>query len=103
METAGTSPGPVPAVHLQGITKRFGAIVACDDVDLRLYHGRIHGVLGENGAGKSTLMKVLIGLVPADAGAVFIDGERQIIRDPHEAARHGIGMVHQHFSLVEGP
>ena len=101
METAGAGPGPVPAIHLQGITKRFGAIVACDDVDLRLHHGRIHGVLGENGAGKSTLMKVLIGLVPADAGAIFIDGERQFIRDPRDAARHGIGMVHQHFSLVE--
>ena len=82
METAGAGPEPVPAIHLQGITKRFGAIVACDDVDLLLHHGRIHGVLGENGAGKSTLMKILIGLVPADAGAVFIDGERQIIRDP---------------------
>jgi ABC-type uncharacterized transport system ATPase subunit len=99
--SAGTGSELDPAVDLQGISKRFGAIVACDDVDLRLYHGRIHGILGENGAGKSTLMKVLIGLVPVDSGQVLIDGVRQAIRDPLEAARHGIGMVHQHFSLVE--
>ena len=101
MDLAGTGRGPVPAIHLHGITKRFGAIVACDGVDLSLHRGRIHGILGENGAGKSTLMKVVIGLVPADAGQVFIHGERQHIRDPLDAARHGIGMVHQHFSLVE--
>ena len=92
---------PVPAIHLRGITKRFGAIVACDDIDMRLFRGRIHGILGENGAGKSTLMKVLIGLVPPDSGQVFIDGDRRFIRDPLDAAGYGIGMVHQHFSLVE--
>ena len=100
-ESPGTGSEPVPAVDLRGITKRFGAIVACDDVDLQLHRGRIHGILGENGAGKSTLMKVLIGLVPVDAGQVSIDGERRAIRDPLDAARYGIGMVHQHFSLVE--
>ncbi len=92
---------PTPAVELKGVTKRFGAVVACDAVDLRLHRGRIHGILGENGAGKSTLMKILIGLVLPDAGSIEIDGERCQIVDPIDAARRGIGMVHQHFSLVD--
>ena len=92
---------PQPAVRLKGITKRFGAVVACDGVDLDLHRGRIHGILGENGAGKSTLMKVLIGLVIPDAGDVEIDGRRVTIADPQAAANLGIGMVHQHFSLVD--
>ena len=96
--TAGTA---VPAVRLSSISKSFGAIVACDRVDLSLWRGRIHGILGENGAGKSTLMKVLIGLVLPDGGTIEVDGERCQIRDPHDAAIRGIGMVHQHFSLVE--
>ena len=96
--TAGTD---VPAVRLTSISKSFGAIVACDRVDLTLHRGRIHGILGENGAGKSTLMKVLIGLVLPDRGTIEVDGERCQIRDPHDAAGRGIGMVHQHFSLVE--
>ena len=90
-----------PAVELTGITKRFGGIVACDQVDLALPRGRIHGILGENGAGKSTLMKVLIGLVLPDAGVIRIDGQPQAIRDPLAAADLGIAMVHQHFSLVD--
>jgi simple sugar transport system ATP-binding protein len=90
-----------PAVELLGITKRFGSVVACDDVDLVLERGRIHGVLGENGAGKSTLMKVLIGLIVPDAGTVKLNGETQHIRDPRHSAELGIAMVHQHFSLVE--
>ncbi len=89
------------AAELQGITKRFGAVLACDDVDLSLWRGEIHGILGENGAGKSTLMKVLFGLVLPDAGTIRIDGAACRIRDPAEAAEQGIGMVHQHFSLVE--
>ena len=96
--TAGTE---VPAVRLSSISKSFGAIVACDHVDLTLHRGQIHGILGENGAGKSTLMKVLIGLVLPDGGTIEVDGERCQIRDPHDAAARGIGMVHQHFSLVE--
>ena len=96
--TAGTE---VPAVRLTSISKSFGAIVACDRVDLTLHRGRIHGILGENGAGKSTLMKVLIGLVLPDGGTIEVDGERCQIRDPHDASVRGIGMVHQHFSLVE--
>ena len=96
--TAGTD---VPAVRLNSVSKSFGAIVACDNVTLTLRRGLIHGILGENGAGKSTLMKMLIGLVLPDRGTIEVDGERCQIRDPHEAAERGIGMVHQHFSLVE--
>ena len=98
---AGTDESSVPAVALHGITKRFGAVVACDQVDLTLQRGRIHGILGENGAGKSTLMKILIGLVLPDAGHIEIDGNRTQINDPLMAAGLGIGMVHQHFSLVD--
>ena len=90
-----------PAVKLQQLTKRFGAVVACDRVDLELHRGRIHGVLGENGAGKSTLMKMMIGLVLADHGSISIDGRPARITSPRDAASHGIAMVHQHLSLVD--
>ena len=91
----------VPAVALHGICKNFGAVRACDGVDLALHRGRIHGILGENGAGKSTLMKILIGLVLPDQGHIEIHGERRQINDPLAASDLGIGMVHQHFSLVD--
>ncbi len=93
--------GSAPAVDFRNITKRFGSVTACDGVDLVLRRGRIHGILGENGAGKSTLMKMLIGLVLPDEGAIHIDGAAQQIHSPLDAASLGIGMVHQHFSLVE--
>ena len=92
---------PVPAVAFNNITKTFGAVTACDSVDLSVHRGRIHGVLGENGAGKSTLMKMLIGLVLPDSGSIAIDGTTQHIQSPLAAASLGIGMVHQHFSLVD--
>ena len=100
-DAAGGELGTPPAVELIDITKRFGQIVACDQVSLTLHRGRIHGILGENGAGKSTLMKVLIGLVLPDAGRVRVNGSQVQIVDPVDAAKHGIAMVHQHFSLVE--
>ena len=102
--------GPVPggplatgrvAIRLDQVSKRYGAVTACDEVDLTLTAGRIHGVLGENGAGKSTLMKIMIGLVLPDEGTISVDGHRVRFVDPTDAARYGIGMVHQHFSLVE--
>ena len=101
MTGAGGSDPSVPAVELAGITKHFGGILACDQVDLTLRRGRVHGILGENGAGKSTLMKVLIGLVLPDAGSIRIDGQPRTIHDPLAAAALGIAMVHQHFSLVD--
>lgn len=90
-----------PAIELCGVTKRYGAVTACNAVDLALRSGEIHGILGENGAGKSTLMKMLIGLVLPDAGKVLVDGMARRIDDPQAASEIGIGMVHQHFSLVE--
>jgi general nucleoside transport system ATP-binding protein len=92
---------PPPAVAIRNITKRFGEIVACDGVDLELRRGEVHGILGENGAGKSTLMRILIGLVTPDDGEIAIDGNVRQIADPQTAAALGIGMVHQHFSLVD--
>ncbi|MFN8023472.1 MAG: ABC transporter ATP-binding protein [Acidimicrobiales bacterium] len=90
-----------PAVRLTGVTKRYGHVVACDGVDLELMPGEVHGILGENGAGKSTLMKILIGLVQPDEGNVALGGREVVIHDPQTAAELGIGMVHQHLSLVE--
>lgn len=89
------------ALEVHGMTKRFGSLVACDEVDLVLRRGEIHGVLGENGAGKSTLMRMLIGLALPDSGSIAIDGEPCRIIDPLHAASRGIGMVHQHYSLVD--
>ena len=95
------APRPRTAIRLDGVTKTYGSVTACDRVELELHCGRIHGVLGENGAGKSTLMKIMIGLVLPDEGTITINGDRVRLHDPTDAARHGIGMVHQHFSLVE--
>ena len=95
------SDGPAPALELRGISKRYGPVVACDAVDLAVQRGEVHGLLGENGAGKSTLMKVLMGLVPADAGEIYRNGARVRVDTPLRAAELGLGMVHQHFSLIE--
>jgi general nucleoside transport system ATP-binding protein len=87
-------------LELDGITKRFGSLVANDHVSLTVEPGEIHCLLGENGAGKSTLMNILFGLLHADSGEIRIDGVPVTIADPGEAVRHGIGMVHQHFMLI---
>lgn len=92
----------VPILELRGITKSYGTVKACAGVDLRVDAGEIHGLLGENGAGKSSLMKVLLGLVRRDAGTVLVRGEEVALDSPQEAAELGIGMVHQHFSLING-
>jgi len=83
------------------ITKRFPGIIANDDITLQLRKGEIHALLGENGAGKSTLMSVLFGLYQPEEGEIRIDGKKVDIRDPNDANALGIGMVHQHFKLVE--
>jgi ABC-type uncharacterized transport system ATPase subunit len=90
-----------PAVEMRGIVKRFPGVVANDGVDLRVYPGEIHALLGENGAGKSTLMNVLAGLYRPDEGEIFVQGRAADIRSPRDATRLGIGMVHQHFMLVQ--
>ncbi|WNB84995.1 ABC transporter ATP-binding protein [Cellulomonas sp. ATA003] len=87
-------------LELRGITKRFGALVANDHIDLTVRAGEIHCLLGENGAGKSTLMNVLYGLYTADEGEVLIDGQVQQFAGPGDAMAAGIGMVHQHFMLI---
>lgn len=86
---------------MQHITKRFPRIVANDDVSFALRKGEIHALLGENGAGKSTLMSVLFGLYKPDGGQIFVKGKEVKINNPQEANRLGIGMVHQHFKLVQ--
>ncbi len=88
-------------LQLKGITKQFGSFVANDSVDLDIRPGEIHCLLGENGAGKSTLMNVLYGLYQPDGGEILIDGRPQTFADPKAAMAAGIGMVHQHFMLVE--
>ena len=87
-------------LELRGITKRFGALVANDHIDLTVEEGEIHALLGENGAGKSTLMNVLYGLYQADEGQILLDGEVQHFAGPGDAMAAGIGMVHQHFMLI---
>ncbi|HEU4807348.1 MAG TPA: ABC transporter ATP-binding protein [Homoserinimonas sp.] len=87
-------------LELRGITKRFGALVANDHIDLTVQEGEIHALLGENGAGKSTLMNVLYGLYQADEGQILLDGEVQHFAGPGDAMAAGIGMVHQHFMLI---
>ncbi|MEO9151292.1 MAG: ABC transporter ATP-binding protein [Lapillicoccus sp.] len=87
-------------LELQGITKRFGSLVANDSIDLVVEPGEIHALLGENGAGKSTLMNVLYGLYAADEGQIVIDGKPVTFAGPGDAMAAGIGMVHQHFMLI---
>lgn len=89
------------AVQMRGITKQFGSFTALDHVDIDIKKGTIHAILGENGAGKSTLMNILYGLYQADKGDIFINGEKINIKNPSVAIKHGIGMVHQHFMLIE--
>lgn len=95
----GTTDGRV--VKLNGITKRFGDVVACDDIHFSLDKGQVHGLIGENGAGKTTLMKILYGLYSADSGEIFVNGEHQSFDSPRDATNAGIGMIHQHFMLVD--
>lgn len=87
-------------VVLKDITKRFGNVVANDNVSFSLQKGEIHGLLGENGAGKTTLMNILYGLHQPDTGEIFVNGQRTQIKSPHDAIARGIGMVHQHFMQV---
>ncbi|MDR6755285.1 simple sugar transport system ATP-binding protein [Mycoplana sp. BE70] len=89
------------AIELKGIDKSFGLVHANKDINLKVRKGTIHGIVGENGAGKSTLMSILYGFYQADRGEILVDGRPIDIRDPNTAIAAGIGMVHQHFMLVE--
>ncbi len=90
-----------PVLELKGVTKKFGSVVANDRVDFDLLSGEVHALLGENGAGKSTLMSVLYGLYAPDEGEILVDGTPVQIGSPAAAIKLGIGMVHQHFMLID--
>ncbi|WP_298837579.1 ABC transporter ATP-binding protein [uncultured Roseobacter sp.] len=90
-----------PAIELKGISKAFGPVQANKDISIRVMPGTIHGIIGENGAGKSTLMSILYGFYKADKGEIFIAGQKTDIPDSQAAIAAGIGMVFQHFKLVE--
>ncbi|MBN2253197.1 MAG: ATP-binding cassette domain-containing protein, partial [Kosmotogaceae bacterium] len=89
------------AVAMKGIVKTFPSVVANDHVDFNVRQGEIHALVGENGAGKSTLMNQLYGLYTPDEGEIFINGKKTVINGPKDAIDMGIGMVHQHFMLVD--
>ena len=89
------------ALELKGITKTFGSVVANKDVNLEVYKGEILAILGENGSGKTTLMNMVSGIYYPDEGSVFVDGEEVVIRSPKDAFKYKIGMIHQHFKLVD--
>ena len=89
------------ALEMRGITKRFGNVVANHNVDLDVYQGEILAILGENGCGKTTLMNMIAGIYYPDEGHIYMNGEEIIIRSPKEAFDHKIGMIHQHFKLVD--
>src|SRR3954470_24017782 len=88
-------------LELRAITKRFGDVLANDHIDIRVEPGTIHAIVGENGAGKSTAMRIAYGFYTADSGEILVDGEVREIKTPHDAIALGVGMVHQHFMLVE--
>ena len=88
-------------LELKNITKTFGTVLANNDVSITVHKGTIHAIVGENGAGKSTIMRIAYGFYNADSGEIFLDGKQVEIRNPHDAIALGIGMVHQHFMLVD--
>lgn len=92
---------PAPKIELVDISKSFGSVRANQDINLAVGRGTIHGIVGENGAGKSTLMSIVYGFYRADSGRILIDGKEVQIADSRAAIAHGIGMVHQHFKLVD--
>ena len=91
----------VAAVSMKNITKTFGSVIANDKVNLDIYKGEILSLLGENGSGKTTLMNMLSGIYFPDEGQIFINGKEEVIKSPKDALRLGIGMVHQHFKLID--
>ena len=105
--TEATEGGPAEArprslaIECRGITRRYAGVVANDQIDLQVAEGEIHALVGENGAGKSTLMKMLYGLEQPDEGEILVRGEPQVIDSPRKAIELRIGMVHQHFMLVD--
>ena len=89
------------AIQMENISKTFGVIKANEDVNLTVYNGEVHALLGENGAGKSTLMNMLSGIYSPDSGSIFIQGQEVRFASPKDSIALGIGMIHQHFKLVD--
>lgn len=89
------------AIELRGITKTFGSVVANDHIDLDVRRGEILALLGENGSGKTTLMNMISGIYHPDEGSIHVNGREVVINSPMDAKRLGIGMIHQHFKLVD--
>ena len=89
------------ALETKKVSKYFGNLAANKDVDLTVYKGEILAILGENGCGKTTLMNMIAGIYFPDEGTISVNGEEVVIRSPKDAFRHGIGMIHQHFKLVD--
>ena len=100
-DAGAAAPGCSPAITLRDINKRFGPVHANRDVSLSVPAGTIHGIVGENGAGKSTLMSILYGFYQADSGEIEVGGKPCSMHGPEDALAAGIGMVHQHFMLVD--
>ncbi len=92
---------PVKAIEMKGISKAFGSVKANEDVNLTVYNGEIHALLGENGAGKSTLVNMLSGIYMPDSGFISVYGEEVRFASPKDSIKKGIGMIHQHFKLVD--
>src|SRR6476661_4876571 len=88
-------------LELKNITKTFGSVIANNDVSIKVEKGTIHAIVGENGAGKSTVMRIAYGFYNADSGEILFGGKPVEIKTPHDAIALGIGMVHQHFMLVD--
>jgi len=91
----------IESLEMRGIVKKFPGVLANDHVNFDVQAGEIHALLGENGAGKSTLMKILYGMYQPDEGEIFLNGERIVIHSPTDSIKYGIGMIHQHFMLVD--
>jgi len=91
----------IDSLEMRGITKRFPGVLASDHVDFDVKSGEVHALLGENGAGKSTLMKILYGLYHPDEGEILLNGKTVNISSPNDSIHLGIGMIHQHFMLVQ--
>lgn len=89
------------AIRMENITKSFGALKANEDVNLTVRHGEVHALLGENGAGKSTLMNMLSGIYSPDSGSIYVEGEKVSYTSPKDSIELGVGMIHQHFKLVD--
>ena len=89
------------AIEMRGITKTFGSVTANKNINLNVRQGEILALLGENGSGKTTLMNMLSGIYKPDSGSILVDGKSVVINSPEDSKRLGIGMVHQHFKLVD--